>query len=135
MTPEEIQNDLLLCEETRNVGEDFTAKMIIAARCMVFVRDKAHRYIAEVQRLTLQATLFWGGVNESLEASQSRREWLASNIPRCPICGEKQQIQLFAYLQSKARWRCRLCRHQWIFEPENRIPNDAPKEANAEQPQ
>lgn len=62
MTPEEIQNDLLLCEETRNVSEDLTAKMIIAGRCVVFVRDKAHRYIAEVQRLTLQVKDLGGGI-------------------------------------------------------------------------
>lgn len=55
-----------------------------------------------------------------------RREWLtrvAPTRPRCPQCGEQEQIQLVWYVRCyPAEWRCRTCKCLLSFEP-----SDAPE--------
>lgn len=44
------------------------------------------------------------------------REWASA----CPTCGEVWQVQLVDWLVSPGRWRCRVCKTAWAFEPEER---------------
>lgn len=47
-----------------------------------------------------------------------RREWLCTHVPPCPVCGEKNQIQLVEWIAGPpALWRCRTCKTRWDFEP------------------
>jgi tRNA(Ile2) C34 agmatinyltransferase TiaS len=51
-------------------------------------------------------------------ALTERRLWLCKNVPVCPACGEKMQIQLVDWSVTPADWKCRTCKYKWQFEPE-----------------
>ena len=53
-----------------------------------------------------------------------RRSWLCRNTPSCPTCREKHQIQLLYYIGCDAQWKCRICKHKWIYEPRHRSFKD-----------
>lgn len=50
-------------------------------------------------------------------ANVIRREMLAASRVPCPNCGEFFQIQLREWLSIPAKWKCRICKHKWTFEP------------------
>lgn len=54
-------------------------------------------------------------MNNAIE-SHSRREYLCKHIPICPKC-ENEQVQLLDHLITPAEWRCRSCRHSFLFVP------------------
>ena len=46
-----------------------------------------------------------------------RRSFLGRNMPSCPEC-RSQQVQLTGYINVwPAEWKCRHCKHRFIFEP------------------
>lgn len=51
-----------------------------------------------------------------------RRRALAKSAPPCPRCelakNTPSQVQLRAWINPPALWRCRTCRHEWTHEPE-----------------
>lgn len=46
----------------------------------------------------------------------NRRETLSRLAPRCPACAT-EQVQLVDYFVAPSEWRCRKCRHRFIYEP------------------
>jgi transposase-like protein len=56
---------------------------------------------------------FW----KSVEASLARRDFVFRHVPHCPKCREQMQIQIMDYHNKPAKWRCRMCKHRFEFEP------------------
>ena len=52
----------------------------------------------------------------ALWATLARRDLLCSHVPHCPRCREQMQIQL-RLLGPPAEWRCRMCKHPFVYEP------------------
>ncbi len=46
-----------------------------------------------------------------------RREYAASKVTPCSMCGTKQ-VQLLDYLGDYIKFRCRHCKHEWTIEDE-----------------
>ena len=53
----------------------------------------------------------------NLEELIERKEFVCSNVPHCPKCGEQMQIQVKNYISAPAYWRCRTCKHHFYHEP------------------
>lgn len=56
-----------------------------------------------------------------------RKVILLANTPTCPECGDLtpdvNQVQLVDYVNTiPAKWKCRVCKHKFEFEPE--YPDD-----------
>lgn len=45
-----------------------------------------------------------------------RREFLGKFMPLCPEC-RTEQVQLVAYIDVAAQWKCRICKHRFEYEP------------------
>lgn len=45
-----------------------------------------------------------------------RREFVCRNVPRCPKCHDVQ-VQVTAYVDQPAQWKCRKCKHRFEHEP------------------
>ena len=54
---------------------------------------------------------------ENIEVLLARRDFVCSHVPHCPKCGEQTQIQIKDYFSVPAHWRCRMCRHHFDYEP------------------
>lgn len=55
---------------------------------------------------------FW----EEMNRRHLRRNFLSRNMRPCPACGD-DQIQLIDDLVEPAEWKCRMCKHEFQFEP------------------
>jgi transposase-like protein len=56
------------------------------------------------------------GLQELLD----RQDWVCRHVPHCPKCREQMQIQVIDYINPPARWRCRMCKHRFEYEPPER---------------
>jgi transcription elongation factor Elf1 len=45
-----------------------------------------------------------------------RRDFIYRNVPRCQKCNH-EQVQIVDTAKP-ARWRCRICKHRFEYEPE-----------------
>lgn len=55
---------------------------------------------------------------QSIIEISDRRLSLCKKAPKCIKCGS-EQVQLTSYINCKATWKCRLCKHKFEYEPEN----------------
>ena len=55
---------------------------------------------------------------ELLKWSGDRLKFLRQNVPPCPKCSEKHQIQLREWINEIAEWKCRTCKYKFNFEPQ-----------------
>ena len=62
----------------------------------------------------------YGMFDAAIEAARRRREFVCQAAPHCPICdayGQKaDQVQIMREAPP-AKWRCRICKHRWTYEP------------------
>jgi len=53
-----------------------------------------------------------------LEELIARKDFVCSQVPNCPNCQERMQIQVLNYSATPAQWKCRICKHKFEYEPE-----------------
>jgi hypothetical protein len=107
------------CLRDRKEGFDFGTVFVPAERMMMVIcctcGDKrcphAEDHRNECADVDIDAVL------NGAFALTERRLWLCKNVPVCPACGEKIQIQLVDWSVTPADWKCRACKHKWQFEP------------------
>lgn len=58
----------------------------------------------------------WPETLEAALAYADRRERLIRTAPKCEACGS-EQVQLIAYINTPATWKCRKCRMRFVKEP------------------
>jgi ribosomal protein L37AE/L43A len=61
-----------------------------------------------------------------ISAISNRRHSLCQlfqkNNHSCPKCGESWQVQLVDWLVAPAKWKCRICKEKFEFDPEGAAP-------------
>ena len=48
-----------------------------------------------------------------------RLQFLCRSYAQCPQCGDTKQQQIVTTWVTPAEWHCRMCKHQYWWEPEN----------------
>ena len=46
----------------------------------------------------------------------NRKDYLGKHMPICPIC-KSEQVHLRDWIPVVAAWDCRVCEHEFIYEP------------------
>jgi hypothetical protein len=56
-------------------------------------------------------------ITADLLRKADRRDFLCMNVPVCHSCGHNQEVQLIDGANQPAQWRCRVCKHFFMYEP------------------
>lgn len=56
-------------------------------------------------------------LSQDIQKSTDRRIFLSKINISCTNCGETKQIQLVNFLITPAKWKCRICKFKFEFEP------------------
>lgn len=57
-----------------------------------------------------------------LEGLLRRKDFICSHVPHCPRCREQMQIQVTDYVGVPAKWKCRMCKYRFEYEPSENQP-------------